>query len=271
VELRVRLPSPLRRTRAFSLEDRFDGAEHFRMSELRAVVLGASGGIGAALVAMLQQSGNYGAIHAGARRLSPASSPMVVPFVFDLADEASIAQAADEIGAAGPLDLAIVATGMLHGDWQNLPEKGWRFLDTQAMSHVFAVNTIGPALIAKHFLPLLRRDRCSIFAALSARVGSISDNRSGGWHSYRASKAALNMLVRNFAIEFARRNPQGIVVAVHPGTVDTPLSKPFQRSVPQGSLFSPEQSATRILATLDALSPADSGKLFAWNGEEIPF
>jgi NAD(P)-dependent dehydrogenase (short-subunit alcohol dehydrogenase family) len=241
------------------------------MSELRAVVFGASGGIGAALVAMLQQSDSYCAIHAGARRLPAATSPIVVPFAFDLADEASIAQAASEIGAAGPLDLVIVATGMLHGDWPNLPEKGWRFLDAQAMAHVFAVNTIGPALIAKHFLPLMRRDRCSIFAALSARVGSIGDNRSGGWHSYRASKAALNMLVRNFAIEFERRNPHGIVVAVHPGTVDTPLSKPFQRSVPEGRLFSPQESATRILATLDELSPLDSGKVFAWNGEEIPF
>ncbi|MBM3595065.1 MAG: SDR family NAD(P)-dependent oxidoreductase [Alphaproteobacteria bacterium] len=241
------------------------------MSEFRAVVFGATGGVGAALVTMLQQSGSFCAIHAGARNPVAAQASTIIPFTFDLADEASIAQAAGAIGSAGPLDLAIVATGMLHGDCQNLPEKGWRFLDAQAMSHVFAVNTIGPALIAKHFLPLLRRDRCSIFAALSARVGSICDNRSGGWHSYRASKAALNMLVRNFAIEFARRNPHGIVVAVHPGTVDTPLTKPFQRSVPEGKLFSPEQSASRILATLDALSPADSGKLFAWNGDEIPF
>lgn len=241
------------------------------MSDHRAVVFGASGGIGGALVALLQQWGQFSAIHAGARNRLEADAEAIVPFTFDLSDEASIARAAGVIGEAGPVDLVIVATGMLHGAQPNLPEKSWRHLDGQTMSHVFAVNTIGPALIARHFLPLLRRDRRSVFAALSARVGSIADNRSGGWHSYRASKAALNMLVRNFAIEFSRRNPEGIVVAVHPGTVDTPLSKPFQRSVPEGRLFTPDTSAARILSTLDGLSPADTGKLFAWDGEEIPF
>jgi NAD(P)-dependent dehydrogenase (short-subunit alcohol dehydrogenase family) len=241
-----------------------------RMTGLRAVVFGATGGIGAALVAQLEQSDRYSAIHAGGRRLPAVKHPAAAPFTFDLTDEASIAQAAKVIGAAGPLDLAIVATGMLHTSGPDMPEKSWRSLDGEAMARVFAINTVGPALIVKHFLPLLRRDGRSVFAALSARVGSIADNRSGGWHSYRASKAALNMLVRNFAIEFARRNPRGIVVAVHPGTVDTALSKPFQRGVPQGGLFRPEQSAAHILAALDRLSPADSGGLFAWNGERIP-
>lgn len=241
------------------------------MSDHRAVVFGASGGIGSALVALLRQSGRFAAIHAGARTALEARAASIIPFTFDLADEDSIARAAGEIGHAGPLDLAVVATGMLHSGQPNLPEKSWRHLDGPTMSHVFAVNTIGPALIAKHVLPLMRRDRRSVFAALSARVGSIADNRSGGWHSYRASKAALNMLVRNFAIELARRNPEGIVVAIHPGTVDTPLSKPFQRNVPEGRLFTPETSAAHILSTLDGLSPADTGKLFAWDGEEIPF
>jgi NAD(P)-dependent dehydrogenase (short-subunit alcohol dehydrogenase family) len=117
----------------------------------------------------------------------------------------------------------------------------------------------------------MRRDGRSVFAVLSARVGSIQDNRSGGWHSYRASKAALNMLVRNFAIEFARRNPHGIVAAIHPGTVDTELSRPFQRNVPQDRLFKPKQSAAHILSTLEGLSPADSGSLIAWDRATIPF
>jgi NAD(P)-dependent dehydrogenase (short-subunit alcohol dehydrogenase family) len=194
-----------------------------------------------------------------------------MPFAFDLTDEDSIAQAAQAIGAAGPIDLAIVATGMLRGEGPHMPEKSWRVLDGEAMSRVFRINTIGPALVAKHILPLLRRDGRSVFAVLSAKVGSIADNRSGGWHSYRASKAALNMLVRNFAIETARRDPNGIVVAVHPGTVDTALSMPFQRNVPEANLFTPEQSASHILAALDGLSVADSGCLIGWDGKRIPY
>ena len=234
---------------------------------LRAAVFGASGGIGAALVAALGSSGRYDAIHAGGRRLPAAG----VPFAFDLTDEASIAQAAQAIGAAGPVDLVIVATGMLHSAGPQMPEKSWRALDAEAMARVLAVNTIGPALIAKHMLPLLRRDARSVFAVLSARVGSIADNRAGGWHSYRASKAALNMLVRNFAIELAQRNPQAIAAAIHPGTVDTALSEPFQRGVPEQQLFSPGQSAAHIVTVIDQLTPADSGGLFAWNGEAIAF
>ncbi len=240
----------------------------------RAVIFGASGGIGAALVAALAQSGDAWAIHAGGRKAIPtasAAAQTIQPFTFDLTDEASIAQAAQTIGADGPLDLVIIATGILHGADGIAPEKGWRFLDGEVMARVYAINAIGPALIAKHFLPLMRRDARSMFAAISARVGSIEDNRAGGWHSYRASKAALNMLIRNFALEAAGRNPGGIVVAVHPGTVDTALSLPFQRNVAQDKLFDPAQSAASILAVLDGLTPADSGGLFAWDGARIPY
>lgn len=195
----------------------------------------------------------------------------MAPFSFDLTDEPSIALAAESIAAGGPLDLVIVATGILHGDGANMPEKSWRTIDGAEMAEIIAINTIGPALVAKHMLPLLRRDRRAVFAALSARVGSIGDNRLGGWHSYRASKAALNMLVRNFAIEFAARNPQGVVVSVHPGTVDTALSRPFQRNVRPETLLQPEQSAAHILSLLEGLSPADSGDFFAWSGERIEF
>ncbi len=238
---------------------------------LRAAIFGATGGIGGALVTQLAGTGCYSEIHIGGRNLPSIKHPATRPFTFDLTDEASIAEAARSIGESGPVDLAIVATGILHDDNALKPEKTWRALDGAALAKVFAINAIGPALIAKHMLPLMRRDGRAVFAGLSARVGSIADNRSGGWHSYRASKAALNMLFRNFAIEFATINPHGIVVTVHPGTVDTALSKPFQRGVPRDGLLEPKLSATNILSLLDGLSTQDSGGLFAWSGKRIPF
>ena len=238
---------------------------------LRAAVFGATGGIGGAIVAQLAQSDSYSAIHAGGRNLPNAARRATIPFTFDLTDEASIAQAAHLIGEAGPLDLAVVATGILQDHGSLAPEKSWRALDGAALAEVYAINAIGPALVAKHILPVMRRDGRAVFAGLSARVGSITDNRLGGWHSYRASKAALNMLFRNFAIEFATKNPEGIVVTIHPGTVDTALSRPFQRGVPQDRLFDPQRSAREILCVLDGLSPSDSGGLFAWSGERIHF
>ena len=241
------------------------------MTGQRAVIFGASGGIGAALGARLAGTGRYDRIWLGGRSLPVAEYPGAVPFRFDLTDAASIAEAAKMIGEGGPLDLVIVATGMLHRADLPMPEKSWRAIDPQAMAAQFAINTIGPALIAKHMLPLLRRDAACTFAALSARVGSIGDNRLGGWHGYRASKAALNMLVRNFAIELAARNPQAVAVTIHPGTVDTALSAPFQRGVPQGQLFTPDHSAARILEVIGQLSPADSGGHFAWDGQRIAY
>jgi NAD(P)-dependent dehydrogenase (short-subunit alcohol dehydrogenase family) len=163
----------------------------------------------------------------------------------------------------------IVATGLLHADGVT-PERSNAALDPRQLMRLFAINAVGPALIAKHVLPLLPRGERSVFAALSARVGSIGDNRLGGWHSYRASKAALNMLIRTLAIELERTRPQAILVGLHPGTVDTELSKPFQRGVPEGRLFTPDQSAERLLAVVDGLEPEDSGGVFAWDGQRIP-
>ena len=163
-----------------------------------------------------------------------------------------------------------MASGILHDDEALRPEKTWRALDGAALERVYRINAVGPALVAKHFLPLLARDRKSVFAALSARVGSISDNHLGGWHAYRASKAALNMLLRTFAIELARRNPRAICVGLHPGTVDTGLSAPFQANVPEGKLFTPDFAAARLLEVVDRLKPDDSGKVFAWDGQLIP-
>jgi NAD(P)-dependent dehydrogenase (short-subunit alcohol dehydrogenase family) len=165
--------------------------------------------------------------------------------------------------------LVIVASGVLHGDGLR-PEKHWGELDGAALARVFAVNSIGPALVGKHFLPLLPRQGRSVFAAISARVGSIEDNRLGGWHAYRASKAALNMLLRNFSIELKRRAPEAVCIGLHPGTVDTALSKPFQGGVAPAKLFSPEVSAAHLLRVIDRVGTADSGRVFAWDGSPIP-
>lgn len=225
-----------------------------------ALVLGASGGIGAALVAALQAEGRW-------RRVIGLSRGSLPPV--DLAEEASLAAAAAWLRAEAPdLGLVILATGLLHAEGQG-PEKSWRQLDPAWMARVFAVNAIGPALAMKHLLPLLRRDGPAVFAALSARVGSIGDNRLGGWWSYRASKAALNQLLRTAAIELQRVNPGAACVAIHPGTVDTGLSAPFARA--GLAVQSPAEAAGRILAVLEALEPARSGGFFDHRGAPIPW
>jgi NAD(P)-dependent dehydrogenase (short-subunit alcohol dehydrogenase family) len=233
---------------------------------IKACIFGASGGIGAAFVRHLADDPAVAMVHAGARAAIEAHDK-VAPFTFDLTDEASIADAA---AAVGPVDLIIIATGMLH-DGPLQPEKSYRTQSPDAYARAFAINATGPALIAKHFLPLLPRDRRSVFAALSARVSSVSDNRMGGWHAYRASKSALNMIMRNFAVELARTHKHAIAVTLHPGTVDTGLSAPYQSNVQPGKLFTPDYSAQQLLRVIGGLTPADSGNLFAWDGQQIAF
>jgi NAD(P)-dependent dehydrogenase (short-subunit alcohol dehydrogenase family) len=178
---------------------------------------------------------------------------------------------AQRIGAEGTLDLVLIATGILRPTQHQAPEKSWRALDATNMAMLYAVNTIGPALIAKHFLPLLSTTTPSIFAALSARVGSIADNNLGGWHSYRASKAGLNMLIRTLAHELALRNPHAIAVALHPGTVATELSAPFVRNVAAEKLFNPAQSAGHLLRVIVHLQHQDNGAFLAWDGSRIAY
>ncbi len=232
-----------------------------------AVVIGASGGVGGAFEAALLEEGAFDVVYGFARKRSGADH-------LDLLDEASIAAAAARVAAGPAPSLVIVATGLLHADDLG-PEKALRDLDPDWMARLYAVNAIGPALVAKHFLPLLPKTGAGgkgpVFAALSARVGSISDNRLGGWHGYRASKAALNMLVRNLAIEERRRNDRAIVVALHPGTVDTALSRPFQGNVQPGRLFDAERAALQLLDVIEGLKITDSGKLLDYEGSEIPF
>lgn len=232
----------------------------------RAAIFGASGGIGAAIARLLVDRGVP--VLGGSRNGSVPRHHLVTPFRFDLTDEGSIAHAAALLADDVP-DLVLVATGALTLDDGTAPERGLKSLDPVAMAHSLAVNTIGPALVAKHVLPLFPRNGRWTFAALSARVGSVSDNRQGGWHSYRAGKAALNMLVKNFAIEMARTHPQGCVLAVHPGTVDTALSAPFQKGLPEGQLKKRREAACALVDVLLAAGPEQSGKLLGWDGQEI--
>ena len=225
-----------------------------------AVVFGASGGIGAALVQALRLNGAF----ADVIGLSRLSDPPV-----DLTVEPSIANAAAMIAARGmPLRLAIAATGFLHDPGRS-PEKTWRALDAADMAHAFAINTIGPALLIKHFLPLLPRDGKSAFLALSARVGGITENHLGGWYSYRASKAALNQIVRTAAIELARTRPEAVCAALHPGTVDTRLSAPFAKTGLDPS--DPRTAAARLLTVIDGLGPDRSGGFFDQHGVAVPW
>lgn len=229
-------------------------------------MFGASGGIGRALAEALVEQGVK--VWAGSRS-GVADIAGAQPFAFDLGDESSIAEAANAMSDAPP-DLVIVASGVLTLDDGTGPERNYRSLDPDAMARVFLLNTIGPAIVGKHMLPLFdRKERC-VFAALSARVGSISDNRLGGWHSYRASKAALNMLLRNLAIELGRTHKQSVVAGLHPGTVDTPLSEPFQSNLPDGQLTAPGEAAAKLLDVIAQLEPSDSGKVFDYAGKEIP-
>lgn len=232
----------------------------------QAIVFGASGGLGGALVAALAARGWQVAAGSRSGEAVPGSASS---FAFDLTDEPSIAAAARECATGNP-SLVMVATGVLTLPNGQAPEKSLRQVDPEAMARAYALNAVGPAVIAKHFLPIMPKDRRSVFAVLGARVGSIGDNRLGGWHAYRASKAALAMLVRNFAIEMARTHPLLVVAALHPGTVDTPLSKPFQRNLAQGQLTRPENAAVNLLAVVDRLLPSDSGGAFDWRGGLIP-
>jgi len=237
-------------------------------SKLNIAIIGASGGIGSALVRILARQDNVGSIHACSRSRLNFALPNVFTQHIDLEDENTIEQAAVEGSTQNPYDLVIVATGILH-DGVVQPEKALRDLSAEKFSRVFSINTIGPALVAKHYLPQLNKDRRSLFAAITARVGSISDNHLGGWYAYRASKAALNMIIRNASIEMARRNKAAIIVGLHPGTVESELSEPFRKHVPQEKLFTPEYSATRLLSVINDLKPEDNGKFFAWDGTGI--
>jgi len=223
-----------------------------------AVVFGASGAIGGALVDRLRADPQFADVLAFSRSGDPA---------VDITDDASVAAAAAAVKATG-LDprLVVVATGFLHGDGQQ-PEKTWRHLDADALARSFAINAIGPALVMKHVLPLFPREGRSAFAVLSARAASMSENKIGGWYGYRASKAALNQLVRSAAAELGRRSKESVCVALHPGHVESALSAPFGAGGNRS--YAPDEAAENLLTVLDGLAPPDTGGFFDENGAAI--
>ncbi|WP_299819954.1 SDR family oxidoreductase [uncultured Roseibium sp.] len=230
------------------------------MAQDLAVVVGASGGIGSELHRALSRSGGFHEVIG----LGRASDPPL-----DLLDEGSVEACAAWLKARGGAIRTILdATGALCVEGTR-PEKSLRELDPAAMARSFAINTIGPAMLMKHFLPLLPRTDRSVFATLSARVGSIGDNRLGGWYAYRSSKAALNQLVHTASIELARRNPDAICVALHPGTVRTDLSEGFVKSGLE--VQPPELAARRLVAVVDMLTPEQSGGFYDHLGKSIPW
>ncbi len=235
------------------------------------LIVGASGGLGRALLDDVAIRYPNATLQAWSRTQPAHLDPRVIWTSVDITRETEIAAAA---ATFGDIVMVIIATGLLHrgvGSQPAIrPEKTYRAIDAAAMADTFALNAIAPALIAKHVLPKFPRERRAVFAALSARVGSISDNRLGGWISYRASKAALNQILRTLAIELARTHPHALCVGLHPGTVDTGLSKPFQTGVATDKLFTPAHSAAALLNVLVTLSPADSGRVFDWAGMEVP-
>jgi len=239
--------------------------------DCRVAVVGASGGIGTAVTRLLAASPGVSLVYALSRSPTLVTADKLQAVSVNVEDEQSIRSAAESVRSEGKLDLVFVATGMLHDGEDIQPEKRISELQPDVLQRVLYVNAVAPALVAKHLLPALRSRTKTVFAALSARVGSISDNRLGGWASYRTSKAALNMLLKTFAIEHARSRPQSIIAALHPGTVATSLSAPFQARVPERQLFSPETSAAHLLNVINDLRPEDSGGFFAWDGSRIGY
>ena len=246
------------------------------------LVQGASRGIGLELTRQLLASPHVRRVYATCRSARAAvelqgfvrSDPERLSALdLDVCDEASVAAAAAAVRELdSSLNLVVNCAGLLHDDIHGIrPERRLSEVEPEAFVRSMRVNALGPLLVAKHFEPLLRSPERTVFASISARVGSITDNRLGGWYAYRASKAAQNMVTRNLSIELRRRSPGVICVALHPGTVDTGLSRPFQSKVPAGKLFSVSYSASKMLAVIDALSSESNGRFFAWDGSEMPW
>lgn len=232
------------------------------------VVIGSSGTIGQEFVNQLSLLYKNANIHAFARSQDKTVTDNVSYHPIDYDNEQSIEKAALMLPSKESIDLVIVATGILH-DKDIMPEKSLQDISFKKFIHLFTSNTVLPALIAKYFLRRMPKDKKAVFAVLSARVGSITDNHLGGWYSYRASKAALNMIIKNAAIEMKRSHKKSIVVGLHPGTVDSKLSKPFQANVKEGKLFTAKFAVTKLIDVINKITPSDSGRCFAWDGKEV--
>lgn len=250
-----------------------------KVQSINAFVVGANRGIGLGFVQHLLQDDQVRKIYATYREsASPELSALLAQHpdrltlvAMDVTEEAQVMQAVKQVQQyTRQLHLVLYCVGVLHeGNLQ--PEKSLQQIQPDFLLRYFQVNSIGAILLAKHLLPLLKHEQCSILASISAKVGSIGDNQLGGWYGYRASKAALNMLMRTAAIEYSRKSPKTIVVLLHPGTTDTTLSQPFQRNVPPEKLFPVERTVSQLMSIVLRLQPDDSGKFFSWDGRELPW
>jgi NAD(P)-dependent dehydrogenase (short-subunit alcohol dehydrogenase family) len=249
------------------------------LESLNALVVGASSGIGLEFVRQLLADDRIHHLYATHRRPQPTDlfrlaqgqgdRLMLLPM--DVCDETQIAQAIRQIQTQiDRLHLVLYCVGWLH---QGLlqPEKSLQQVSAEQLLRYFQVNSMGAILLAKQILPLLKHSQRSVFASISAKVGSIGDNRLGGWYGYRASKAALNMLMHTAAIEYARKSPQTLIVLLHPGTTDTELSRPFQANIPAERLFPVDRTVTQLLQVIDQLQPHQSGQFLSWDGAVLPW
>ena len=232
-------------------------------------VIGSSGAIGNALSNRLLEDESVETIYKFSRSQKSEDNQKEKNFFIDIEDENSIKKSTENIPEDIKFDMIFVATGILHNDDDIFPEKSIKDINADKLKRVLSINTIGPTLVGKYFIQYLNNKNKSIFAFLSARVGSISENKLGGWYSYRSSKTALNQIIKNFSIEIKRTNPNAIFVGLQPGTVSSFLSKPFEKNVKSENLFTPDFSASKLLEVIDNLESKDTGKLIAWNGEEI--
>ena len=245
-----------------------------------ALIVGASQGIGLGFVKKLLNHSPSTHIYAtyrdresgmGLMELAAKYPDRLVTLAMDITDESQISAGIETIQKqTDKLDYVINCVGILH-EGNLAPEKSLRQINAEQLTRYFQVNSIGSILLAKHLLPLFRHGDRNIFASISAKVGSIGDNRLGGWYGYRASKAALNMFMKTASIEYARRAKKTIVVTLHPGTTDTKLSQPFQRNVPAEKLFSVERTVNQLFDVLDNLKQTDSGQFFSWDGSRLPW
>ncbi len=233
-----------------------------------AIVIGANGGLGAGLVNMLATEAAFAPQYSqilGFSRQPAANRPQTIDYADESTIQRSAAWAAEHCKNA-PIRLIIIATGYLHSNGSG-PERSFQHLDMAYLNHVMLINAIGPALILKHFAPLLPKTGDVRIAFISAKVGSIGDNALGGWYGYRAAKAALNQIVKTASIELTRRNKESICIALHPGTVATALSEPFSKS--GLNVRSPDVAAQELLSVIHALNPSETGRFYDYKGESI--
>ncbi|WP_298917752.1 SDR family NAD(P)-dependent oxidoreductase [uncultured Nostoc sp.] len=250
------------------------------INPVNALIVGANRGIGLGFVKKLLEDHRIAKIYATYRQpestsdliaLTGEHSQRLICLEMDITDELQIVEAVQKIHTqVDKLHLVVNCVGLLHEDTLQ-PEKSLRQINSENLLRYFQINSVGAVLLAKHLLPLFRHGERSVFATISAKLGSIGDNQLGGWYGYRASKAALNMLMRTAAIEYKRSCPKALIVTLHPGTTDTRLSRPFQRNVSAEQLFSVERTVTQLLAVIEQLQEGDSGQFFSWNGSRLPW